>query len=180
MVSRRIVAVTFVTIALAGGLVGQAWACTPLAAVTLSQLAAGAESRVTVNGTAFHSGVPVEIRWNGVTGPVLATATGPDFSVPVTVPGDADPGAYYILAVQRDAEGTIIGRGASTFAVAEPAGPPAASLASSTNPSQAPAASDDGRTYPLALGVAVATLGLVTLFSMTTVFAVRRRRAPLC
>lgn len=64
-----------------------------------------------VEGTDFFSGGPVEIRWNSATGPLLATATGPDFSTDVTIP-DAPPGSYVVLAVGRERQQTFVARAA--------------------------------------------------------------------
>ena len=59
---------------------------------------------------------PVEIRWGGQTGPLLATAApeGDTFSVNVTVP-DASGGYYLITAVSRSATGEVVGSQSKTF-----------------------------------------------------------------
>ncbi|MFN2503023.1 MAG: hypothetical protein ABR540_02105, partial [Acidimicrobiales bacterium] len=55
-------------------------------------------STVTVSGKAW-SPAPVEIRWRGAGGPVLASEYGREFSVAVAVP-EAAAGVYEIVAVQ--------------------------------------------------------------------------------
>ena len=61
-------------------------------------------STVTVTGTGFAAG-EVEIRWGSESGELLATATGPDFSVDVTVPPDAPPNSHPVVAVVREGSG---------------------------------------------------------------------------
>ncbi|PLS75462.1 MAG: hypothetical protein CYG61_07280 [Actinobacteria bacterium] len=51
----------------------------------------------------------MEVRWNSSSGPILATAMGPSFSVNVTIP-DAKAGFYYILGVAQDAGGNGVAR----------------------------------------------------------------------
>jgi hypothetical protein len=62
-------------------------------------------TRVTVAGTGF-SDDRTELRWNGQDGPLLGTATGPEFSVPVTIP-EAPGGLYSLVAVLRSPDGSI-------------------------------------------------------------------------
>ncbi len=96
-----------------------AYACTSVA--TLSNPAtAAAGSTVTVTGAFYgtHDAAdpttagPVEIRLGSLSGAVLATATpsGPDrsFSVQVTVPPTAAPGATFLAATQANADGTPV------------------------------------------------------------------------
>jgi hypothetical protein len=93
--ARRLTALAF--LASLTALAGAAWACGPSfgpLAVSPSQGQPG--SKMTVSGSGFHDG-SVEIRWNGPNGPLLATASGHDFSVRVTVP-DVNPGVYYVVA----------------------------------------------------------------------------------
>lgn len=188
MRTRGPIAVASGVVFLVLGAISYAWACTPSAATTLSAPSGAAEERVTMNGTAFHKGVPVEIRWNSVSGPVLATATGPDFSLPVTIPADAKPDAYYLFAVQHDDRGNVIGRGASTFdVIAGRPGIAAPSVAdqpragSAASPSSgldtSPASATDDRLPLLGLGAALAAVGAVALFAGFGVVGVRRRHA---
>lgn len=103
--------------------VGVAWACSPQAYVNPLSTDTGREGApLRVSGGSFLSGVPVEIRWNSPAGPLLGTAPGPNFSTTVTVPADATPGVYYVVALARNADGTIAGKGSASFEVQAPAG----------------------------------------------------------
>jgi hypothetical protein len=66
-----------------------------------------------VSGYGFAGGTPVELHWNAMDGTLLGTTTGPSFDAPVTIPGDAAPDTYQIVAIQK---GT--GNAASTQAAA--------------------------------------------------------------
>ena len=82
-----------------------AWACSSNVAVNpLSVLAGPPGTEVTVTGLSPTT-EPVEIRWNGLSGPVLATVVPRDlgerpmtFSASVKIP-DALPGVHYLVAV---------------------------------------------------------------------------------
>lgn len=82
-----------------------AWACTFNVAVNpLSVLAGPPGTEVTVTGLSPTT-EPVQIRWNGLSGPVLATVVPRDlgerpmtFSASVKIP-DALPGVHYLVAV---------------------------------------------------------------------------------
>ena len=90
-----------------------AFACTNLATLNLSSTAGKAGDVVTVTGSSFAVGrgdaptLPVQLRWNGVDGAVLAE-TVPDragnISATFTVPESA-PGYYVLVATQKDARG---------------------------------------------------------------------------
>jgi hypothetical protein len=90
-----------------------AFACTNLATLNLSSTAGKAGDVVTVTGSSFAVGrggeptLPVQLRWNGVNGMVLAETT-PDragnISATFTVPEGA-PGYYVLVATQKDAAG---------------------------------------------------------------------------
>ncbi|MGH9152218.1 MAG: hypothetical protein ACRD03_07460, partial [Acidimicrobiales bacterium] len=96
---RRAGMAAMVVAALATGGSAMAWACTPSAhLVPISPATGEVGSRITVAGRAFHA-AEVAIHWGGADGPLLATATGPSFSVPVTVP-PAAPGVYLVVAIQ--------------------------------------------------------------------------------
>jgi RTX calcium-binding nonapeptide repeat (4 copies) len=102
-----------------------AWACTPSAAIDLNGADAGPPgTNVTVNGRGFPSGREVEIHWNGSSGPVLTMATGPAFSVNVTIPSEA-PGTHYIVATARAPTGEFEGQAAAAFSVTQAPDPPA-------------------------------------------------------
>lgn len=80
-----------------------AHACAPVTKASASPSQAEAGSQITVNGTGFNSeGAPVEIRWGGAGGQLLATTAVNEqgnFSAAVTVP-DREPGTYWLQARQ--------------------------------------------------------------------------------
>ncbi len=92
-------------------------ACVPRAnLVSLQPRASGpAGGSVTVEGVGFDAGA-AEVRWNGAGGPVLGTASGPNFSVEVTIP-DVAPGLYAVVVLLRERDGGIGGAGAAAFQV---------------------------------------------------------------
>lgn len=94
------------------GVASLAWACSPSAYISVGPSAAPAGSRVTVEGRNFEN-ERVEIRWNGIDGPLLGAATGPSFRVQVPTPAAAKPGVYYVVAVAN------AGKGSAPFEVAE-------------------------------------------------------------
>lgn len=104
---RRVLIATSAALAAATVTAALAWACTPQAYIELSRASASPGGTVTVRGRGF---IPreVQIRWNGSSGPLLAKATGPDFSVEVTVPREG-PGTYYPHAVARGSDGLVVG-----------------------------------------------------------------------
>ena len=82
-----------------------AFACTYVPHVYSTSPESGAPGTdVTVTGQAISAKGPVDIRWNGLQGPVLGVAK-PDaagnFSVTVKVP-EASPGVYFLVAVAGD------------------------------------------------------------------------------
>ena len=74
-----------------------AWACVPQGAFDLSPSGGPAGTQVTAVGNNFPAG-PVEIRWESRQGTLLTTATGPSFSVSLTIPSGVTPGVYYVSA----------------------------------------------------------------------------------
>ena len=92
-------------LAVAVGLVGVAWACTPAAQFSLSTVAAPAGTAVSVAGSSFPVDQDVSVRWNSAGGPVLGSGKGPSFTTTVTIP-DADPGIYYIVATTSNPDGS--------------------------------------------------------------------------
>jgi hypothetical protein len=93
---------------IAGGILfplAAAWACLPVASLTSNPAQAQPGSQVTITGSEFGSN-PVDIHFNALTGPVLATLT-PDsngtFSGAVTIPSDAAPGSAVLVATEAAA-----------------------------------------------------------------------------
>lgn len=155
-----------------------AFACTAQPQVSYSLLpeSAAPGSSIAVRGAAVNTKLPVEIRWNGVKGAVLATAIPVNGTlwVPVQVP-DVPPGIYSLVLVTGDA-----GVARTSFEVtggATPAPQATAQLWPSVG---------DGQQVPgpdslghASLGVALLTLGLVGLFAGSTVAVTRRRRVAV-
>lgn len=165
------------------GAAGLAWACTyEPRNFTLSALAGPRSTPLTVTGHGLSPEGMVELRWNGVTGPTLASVAADskgDFSTQVTVP-DVRPNVYTIVAVagaQGLAQGSFevlpdAGRAASPGAAAavvpEPARPWSPSPELATDRTEAGDST--------ALGVGLLAGGLVTIFGSFAVVASRRRR----
>jgi len=161
-------------IALAGGLgaavtvvVGAAaFACTNLATLNLSSTAGKAGDTVTVTGSSFAVGrgdaatIPVQLRWNGVDGTVLAE-TVPDragnISATFAVPEGA-PGYYVLIATQKDARG-VDTYGTPARASYQILGPNGQSVV--TPPASAAAASVPAE--PSSSGIIALTVGLGVL-----------------
>ena len=100
-----------------------AWACTPQASIGIDVSTGNPGTQVQVTGAEFADGGPVQITWNG--GQVLATATGPEFSVPITIPA-APAETHTIVAVGFEQNGRAVGRARASFTipgVAPDAGP---------------------------------------------------------
>lgn len=85
-----------------------AWACTNLATLNLSQSAVTPGEAVTVTGTSFSTvekgGQPVQFHWSSPEGDLLAEVA-PDATglvvASVTIPPDAQPGFYAMVATQN-------------------------------------------------------------------------------
>ena len=161
-----------------------AFACTNLATLNLSSTAGKAGDVVTVTGSSFAVGrgdaptFPVQLRWNGVNGAVLAE-TVPDkagnISATFTVPEGA-PGYYVLVATQKDARGvdTYGTPARASYQILGPNGqsvvaPPAASAAAAVP-------SEPSSTGIIALTVGLGVLGL-GLFGAGFVAFVRQTRA---
>lgn len=191
---RRTILVGFTSLAAVALIASAAWACTGSApATSISPKAAEPGAQVTVSGTNYAA-APVEVRWNGVPGPVLATAQGPHFSQAVTLPADAAPGMFYLTVVQRDAAGSVTYKVADTVEVTAPAsdaGTAAPSTASATGDlwsgfgtASGPSASGNAATPApssgsgnMALGMGLMAVGGVALLGGFALAEVRRRRA---
>jgi hypothetical protein len=104
-------------------------------------------SQALVFGQAFDFS-PVSVYWGSVGGPLLATvpvtaASGMSFSrVPITIPLDATPKAYYIVAT--DGAGSV-----STPFTVTAGPPPAPSLPPTPAASQDPVPQSNGSTSPV-------------------------------
>lgn len=156
------------------------FACTVMPQVSYSLLPESATpgSTVTVEGKYVRSQSPVEIRWNGVGGKVLASVTPVNgaFSVPVQVP-EAAPGIYSLMLVTDNA-----GVGRTSFEViGGAADAPASAAAAQLWPgaSDGPVPADGGATSPSLVGVGLLAVGVVGLFAGSTAAIVGRRRAKV-
>lgn len=101
-VRRALTAVTLAITATAVLAGAAAWACTASAELSATPDAGAAGSRTTVTGFRFETSSPVEIRWATRGGPVLATTTGPNFNIEVTIPASAATGDYVIVGMNVD------------------------------------------------------------------------------
>ena len=164
-----------------------AWACTASPTMTLEPaspaFAGGTGSTPPASPGAFVASAPnstvtvkmvtgpwdtntaVQIHWNSLTGPVLATTTGANFSVPVQVPQVA-PGVYYVVAA--DAAGAS--KMAQAIEITGPVGAPAPAPAPVLQPANHSSSN-------LVLGAGLLGGGMVALFSGVTVVTLKRRRS---
>lgn len=164
-------------VAVFAGWASVAFACSPLPQVySVLPEAATPGDTVVLRGQAVKSSAPVQIRWNGVNGKVLAAATpdgGGAFSVPVVVP-DVAPGIYSLTLQTQDA-----GVNRTTFEVTAPAGSasvaPRAQLWPSVATQPSIATPESGGAH--AAGAALLGFGLVALAGGSAVAVARRRRA---
>ncbi len=113
-----------------------AFACSPMPRVySVTPESAAPGSTVMVEGREIGSTSPVEIRWNGVKGPVIGTAVaedgvhGTEFATEVTIP-QSGPGVYYLMLVAADS-----GIGRAAFEVTAPS--------TATSPASTPAVAKD-------------------------------------
>jgi hypothetical protein len=161
-----------------------AFACTNLATLNLSSSAGKAGDVVTVTGSSFAVGrgdaptLPVQLRWNGVDGMVLAEAV-PDragnISATFTVP-EGQPGYYVLVATQKDARG-VDTYGTPARASYQILGPNGQSVVAQPTASAAAALpSESSSTGIIALTVALGVLGL-GLFTTGFIAFVRQTRA---
>ncbi len=104
--------------------------------LTLSPASGPPGTAFVVTGTGFTA-LPVEIRWGGLSGPVIATAMGPVFSVTAVVP-DSPPNSHPVLAVVTD--GGSVSTSSASFQVT-PAPEDTTTTTTSTTLAQPPATS---------------------------------------
>lgn len=165
-----------------------AFACTNLATLNLSSATGKPGDTVTVTGSSFNvakagPSAPVNLRWNSVDGPALATAQ-PDpagnISATFAIP-DGQPGYYVIIATQRDAQG-VDTYGTPARASFKILGPNGASAAQPAGSSSAAGVSSNGSSSGLiALTVGLGALGLALFGAGFIAFArqARRREVPV-
>ena len=88
-----------------------AWACVSGPVVNLSTISAKGGQEVGITGTGFQTGNQVNVRWNALDGPVLATVAPPITSGALdarfTVPQGTAPGSYVVIVTQTKADGSL-------------------------------------------------------------------------
>ena len=88
-----------------------AWACVSGPSVTLNPANAKPGETVTLTMRDFRKADPVQVRWNDLNGPVLASfeqnASGSPFTGDITVPADARPGNYVLILSQTAPDGKL-------------------------------------------------------------------------
>lgn len=168
-----------------------AWACTNLATLNLSEASGPAGSEIDISGSSFRTaergGQAVELHWNGVDGPVLASAT-PDATgnivASLQVPADATPGYYVIVATQNSVDDET---GEVSAAYGTPAR--ASFLVGDVSPADIPQPASAGETVVAADTTSTGLLALTALLALAGIglFAaglglfvreVRRRGVP--
>lgn len=93
------------------------WGCASLAAVDVTPQVVRPGQEVAWKGTFFIKDEPVQLLWNALDGPVLSTATPPSADNGLhgnwrfvdgtfTVPADARPGSYVVIATQKAVKGS--------------------------------------------------------------------------
>lgn len=144
-----------------------AYACTNLASLNLETSTGAAGDEIAVTGSSFGAEPEVVLHWNSVEGAELATVT-PDqagnIATSVTIPEDAEPGYYVIVATQTSEEGGQVfgGPARAAFQVLGPGGE--ALSAQPAGPDQlAEFASDSAATASSGMVALTALLGLLGL-----------------
>ena len=93
------------------------WGCASLAAVDVTPQVVRPGQEVAWKGNFFVKDEPVQLLWNALDGPVLSTATPPSADNGLhgnwrfvdgtfTVPADARPGSYVVIATQKAVKGS--------------------------------------------------------------------------
>lgn len=93
------------------------WGCASLAAVDVTPQVVRPGQEVAWKGNFFIKDEPVQLLWNALDGPVLSTATPPSADNGLhgnwrfvegtfTVPADAKPGTYVVIATQKAVKGS--------------------------------------------------------------------------
>ncbi len=144
--------------------------------VTLQPRSFGpAGSELTVEGLAFDP-QPVEIRWGGPDGDLLATSTGPDFSVPVTIP-DVPAGLYAVVVVVRQPGGGVGNAGRAAVEVTpDPSVEGSASSGAARGSDSAPGlAEDPSADLPRIAFLVVGGLALLASGGLGGAYLVARR-----
>ncbi|MGH9226723.1 MAG: hypothetical protein ACRD2W_23700 [Acidimicrobiales bacterium] len=131
-------------VALAMAAAANGWACASVAALDFSPAVAAQSQEVAVKITFVNKDRPVELRWDALNGPLLATIDPATFTeglhgnwrfadTKITIPANATAGNHLVIATQEAVRGTatwgmparglIQVSGAGTPAVGQPVGP---------------------------------------------------------
>ena len=178
----------FAAVAAAVFSTASAWACVSGPSVTFNTATIKPGDTVTANMRDFRKADPVQVRWNDLSAPALASfehnGSGAPFSGTFTVPAEAKPGNYVVIFSQSAPDGkvsqapvrallTVAGAGGANPVVGAPISPveaarPAGLLTEDTSVSA-------GTLALVALGV-----GGVGMFlaGMAALFAGRRSPTP--
>ena len=87
-----------------------AWACVSGPVVNLSTVQAKPGDEVTVTGTGFRQADQVEVRFNALDGPVVASMPRPEnqrINTSFTVPPGTTPGNYVVIVTQTNPDGSM-------------------------------------------------------------------------
>lgn len=163
--------------------VAAAWACLPVASLNTSSATAQPGGQITVTGAEFGSN-PVDIHFNSITGPVLATFTpngdaNGTFSGAVTIPANASPGTAILVATE-DAASRGSAPGAPARALVDIVGPGGAPLAPAGGVAARPVSplvTSSVSTGGLVL-VALGALGVALLVAASVAMVGTRRGRP--
>ncbi len=162
------------------------WACIPVATLNASPAQAKPGQHVTVSGAQYGEKSPVVIRFNALDGPVLASLTPAKdglISGAVTIPNDAKPGNYVLVATQEAVRGeTTWGvPSRALVSVVGYAGAPVVGAPVSASEVGRPAGLDRGDSSVSTGALVLAGMGVagVAMFlaGMAALFAGRRRGA---
>lgn len=168
-------------------LASTAFACTNLAELNVGPPSGHAGTQVTVTGSAFShvpANTPVALHWGGTNGPVLATVT-PDAAgaigpLTVTIPSDAAPGPYVIVASQTEVATGLTPWGTparASFTVTGQA-PAAAPARAAAGGALSTTTSSSAGLIALTIALGVAGLALFALGAASFVGTMRRRSVP--
>lgn len=171
ILARCVSAVVVLLIALVVGSFAPAGAEVRGLVVVQPQPSGPPSGRVQVVGLGFEAGSGVEVRWNGIDGPVLASAVGPDFIAPATVPEAAGEGLHTVVVLSRDPNGVITDASATNFLVTDANAAPVA--VSAEVPGSGPA---EGSVPPTSPGLWAAVLAGLVVLGGGLGYGYRRRR----
>ena len=167
-----------------------AWACVSGPSVNLSTVNARPGEEVQLTMRDFRKIDPIVVRWNDLSGPVLATfenkggTQGTPFAEKLTVPQDAKPGNYVLVLTQTAPDGklsqmpvralvTVTGPNGTNPVVGAPAGAP-----STARPTTMATEDESISGATLALvGLGAAGVGMFVA-GMAALLAGRRGRVP--